>query len=106
MTRYCVPLFQEPSQFISVDIDGANYGIKTRQLAGRQYISISKNSETLCSNVMLSDRRWVIYAKYKEIGGDFMPIDTQGNDNPTYDGWNDRYVLVFDTEPEYCEDYL
>lgn len=37
----------------------------------------------------------VAHAEYLGLGGDFVFVDTQGSDDPTYDGLNSRYVLVF-----------
>jgi len=34
-------------------------------------------------------------AQYREFQGDFMFIDTQGDSDPVYTGFESRYVLVY-----------
>lgn len=105
--KYYIPLKKgEPSQRIVVDIGTDSFSLTTRQMGGRQYLSIDRNGETVCQNVLLTDREWVVKARYLFDGGDFMPVDTQGNENPTYHGWGERFFLVFDTQPVYEEDYV
>lgn len=106
MTVHYIPLGQDPSQHVVTSINGNTYNITTRQMGARQYISIKLNGDTICNNVLLTDRQWVIRARYLFDLGDFMPIDMQGTDNPTYDGWGTRYYLMFDDSPVYEEDYV
>lgn len=105
--KHYIPLKKnEPSQRVVVDVDTISFSITTRQMGGRQYITIESNGETVCENVLLTDREWVIKAPYLFNAGDFMPVDTQGTEDPTYHGWGERFFLIFDTEPVYEEDYV
>lgn len=93
-----IPLQPFPSQQIVVTVGGQNVTIVTRQLGGRQYFSASTSGLVLCRNVLFVDRTFLIQAPYLGFSGDFMSVDTQGNEMPVFSQWGSRFWLVYANE--------
>lgn len=95
---YYIPLRPVPSQKVLVNIGGKMVTILIRQLAGRQYFSMSADGVVYVESSLMVDRVPLIRARYLGFGGDFMSVDTQGTDNPSFTGWGSRYFLLYDNE--------
>lgn len=92
---YTIPIKPLPSQSIATMIGEQSFVLQTRELAGRQYISISRDGELICSSVLLVNRSYIARCGYKGMAGDFFVIDTQGDAPPIYTGWGTRWLLAF-----------
>lgn len=93
-----IPLQAVPSQQIQVQLDGQPCVITLRQLGGRQYLSLSLQGTTICDNVLVQDRSAIVRAAYTGFVGDIAAVDTQGTDAPQYSGWNNRWLLLFNSD--------
>ena len=93
-----VPLQPVPSQGVQVVLGGQPCTIGLRQLAGRQYLSLSVNGTVMCQNVLLQDRSPVVRAPYLGFVGDVAVVDTQGEDPPDYTGWGSRWLLLYNPD--------
>lgn len=81
-----------------VNIAGRMATIILRQLGGRQYFSMSSDGVVYVENTLIVDRVPLIRASYLGFPGDFMSVDTQGTENPSFTGWGSRFFLIYDDE--------
>jgi len=95
MAYYSIPLSAVPSQQVVCDLSGKQVNIITRQMGGRQYLSVSVAGKVICKNVLIVDRSYLINAPYLGFAGDFICVDMQGNEMPSFTGWNTRFLLFY-----------
>lgn len=94
MTQYQIDLLQEPNQEISVEIGDYSYDIAIRTIKNETYITITRDNEVLfyskrcCNKMPLLNQRQ----------GNMYFYDNSGNDDPNWQEFNDRFILVYDDE--------
>lgn len=96
--RQIIPLAQVPSQKIIVTLDGQNCTLILRSLAGKQYLSLSVDSNPVFYNTLIVDRIPLKKYDYLPFKGDLACVDTQGTDDPDWNFWNTRFQLVYDSD--------
>jgi hypothetical protein len=105
-----VPLAPNPNQTLQIVLAGQNCAIELRSLDGyattdtvsfdgaQPYIAFSLEvsgvSITRTQNC-LNRKRLLVNRQYLGFVGDFMFIDTQGQDDPQYTGLGTRWLLVY-----------
>lgn len=105
-----VPLAPNPNQTLQIVLAGQNCAIELRSLDGyattdtvsfdgtQPYLAftldVSGVSITRTQNC-LNRKRLLINRQYLGFVGDFMFIDTQGQDDPQFDGLGTRWLLVY-----------
>lgn len=95
MTTYNVPLKPVPSQQIVVSLAGQSATIITRQMAGKQYLSLSISGNTICVNAIIRDRTPIVRTSYTGFVGDLVMVDTEGITDPSFTGYGTRYFLIY-----------
>lgn len=101
MAKFLVPLSQVPSQSVNVVLNGQPCTIDLRLLGGRQYFSLSVNGNVICRNVLTVNLSRIVRAAYTGFVGDFVVVDTQGDEPPEYTGWGTRWLLLYLEPVEY-----
>lgn len=96
--RQIIPLAQVPSQKILVTLNGQNCTLILRSLDGRQYLSLSVDSNPVFYNTLIVDRIPLKKYDYLPFVGDLACVDTQGTSDPDYLEWNTRFQLVYDSD--------
>lgn len=96
--RQIIQLAQVPSQKILVTLNGQNCTLILRSLDGRQYLSLSVDSNPVFYNTLIVDRIPLKKYDYLPFVGDLACVDTQGTSDPDYREWNTRYQLVYDSD--------
>lgn len=96
--RQIIPLAQVPSQKILVTLNGQNCTLILRSLDGKQYLSLSVDSNPVFYNTLIVDRIPLKKYDYLPFVGDIASVDTQGTSDPDYREWNTRYQLVYDSD--------
>ena len=91
---YEITLKQVPNQYVSFNIGNDGYDLQLRTVKGYLYADLYKNGEALfygrrCCNLMPLIQNQKV--------GNFYFKDKNGNENPTYDGLNDRFILIYDS---------
>lgn len=103
-------LAQNPNQTLQIVLGGQNCSIELRTLDGyattdtvsldvpQPYLafslSVSGVSITTTQNC-LNQKRLLLNRQYLGFVGDFMFIDTQGQDDPQYTGLGTRWQLIY-----------
>lgn len=96
MTNYYqIEIEQVASQDVATVVNGQACGISLREIEGRQYFGLTLNGVRLCENVLIQHNSNLVCMPYSALVGDFIAIDTQGEEPPLYTGWGDRWVLLY-----------
>jgi len=91
-----VPLAAVPSQQLSITLDGQNCLIAVYQKTTGLYFDMQFNGVPFTSTVRCLNRaRLCEDRQYLGFVGDFLFFDTQGDSDPTFDGLDGRYMLVY-----------
>lgn len=90
-----IPLSAKPSQTLSVLLAGQNCQIKVYQKTTGVYLDLYVNNQPIVTGVIARDRVLIVRQSYLGFVGDLSFFDTQGTDDPTYDGLGARYQLVY-----------
>lgn len=88
-----IPLSATPSQSLQTQLaPDKKANITLRWLANNLYFSL----DGVVTNRVCRDRqRLLVDAQYREFGGDFLFVDTQGAADPVWSGLGSRYILVY-----------
>ena len=90
-----IPLNAVPSQNLNVTLDGQLCQLSVYQKNSGLYINVSINNVLIIGGVLCLDRNRIVRDAYLGFVGDLGFIDTQGTNDPTYDGLGDRYQLIY-----------
>lgn len=82
-----------PNQYTSFNIGNDGYDIQLRTIKGSLYADLYKNGQALFYGRRCINKMPLLQDQPK---GNFYFYDKYGNENPTYDGLNDRFILVYD----------
>lgn len=98
MADYQIPLLQVPNQSVSCVLGGQSCVIVIRFMRESLFLSLYKDREPVCQNVLLVDRSAIVRAPYTGFIGDLIVVDRTGEEAPQYAGWNSRWVLLYNEE--------
>lgn len=105
-----IPLASVPNQTLQIVLGGQNCAIELRTFDGfaaSDTVSLSSPMEWLGFSLSVSgeqitttqnclnQRRLLRNRQYLGFAGDFVFVDTQGEDNPQYSGLGNRWQLVY-----------
>lgn len=102
--EYQIPLDAVPNQEKITNIGDQQCRLVVRTIDGNTFITIESEAQGyLCRGVLCVDRSAIIRADYLGFEGDFTFVDTDGEEPPHYTGFQDRWVLLYNTEgyPDY-----
>lgn len=101
--RYAINLLNEPNQSFSANLEDGqgNYWALDMNLRtysnGSLSCDISINGEVVRNGQYCNDRMPLI-GNNNLISGNIYFEDQYGTNDPFYTGFNDRYLLIYDTE--------
>ena len=90
-----IPLAATASQTLNVVLNQQLVRLDVYQRSTGLYMNVWLNDVQVVAGAICQNLNPVVHADYLGIGGDFVFVDTQGSDDPTYDGLGGRYVLTF-----------
>lgn len=64
------------------------------------FVDLKLNDRIILQGVKAENGNRIVRYKYLGFSGDLIFIDSQGNDNPVYTGFGDRWDLYYMTEEE------
>lgn len=89
-----------PNQTFKTVVDNQNCTITLRTLGGKLYFSLKINDTQIISNQICQNQTKLVPFAYLGLLGHFFFVDEKGSSDPTYDGLNTRYFLMFVSENE------
>lgn len=90
-----VPLQPVPSQIVSANLDNQNVQLNVYQKHFGLFIDVYSNNDLIIGGVICQDRNRIVRSLYLGFSGDFLFIDTQGEEDPDYTGLGARFSLVY-----------
>ena len=95
MTAVQIPLNATASQTLNVILNQRLVRLDVYQRSTGLYMDVWLNDTQIVAGAICQNLNPVVHADYLGLGGDFVFVDTQGSDDPTYDGLGDRFILTF-----------
>lgn len=90
---YRINLNNTPNQYASFNIGEDGYDIRLKTVKGMLYADLFLNGEEIVRSRRCINKMPLIYTKRL---GNFYFLDTVGNEDPTYDKLNDRFLFIYD----------
>jgi hypothetical protein len=95
-----VPLLTKPSQIVSVALNNQACTIRvfTASIGGAStamFVDLYVNNTLVIGGVIALNKTVIVRSAYLGFVGDLAFIDTQGSNDPTYDGLGTRYFLSY-----------
>ena len=91
-----IPLNAVPSQRLSIVLASQPCQLSLYTLIdGVIYMDVVLNGTPIANCVPCFNNNKIVRAAYTGFIGDFIITDTQGSDDPTYDGLGARYQLIY-----------
>lgn len=91
-----------PSQILKVVLGGQNCQIAIYQKNGQIYFDLNSNGVDIVFGVLAHDADALNPRLYAGFAGNLFFIDTQGSEDPTYEGLGSRFVLIYLTADEFA----
>lgn len=96
-----IPIKSVPNQVLTVMLTGQLTKIELSTSSdGLMYASIYLNDAAIVTGVICQNLNRLIRDAYHGFAGDLAFYDTQGSNDPTYDGLGVRYQLTYLTAAE------
>ena len=89
-----------PNQTFKTVVDNQNCTITLRTLGKKLFFTLKINDTQIISNQICQDRQQLVPFSYLGLLGNFFFVDDKGKLDPTYDGLNERFFLMFASEGE------
>ncbi len=91
-----VPLESVPSETLFITLGGQACGISVRSNNGNLYFNLLVNNEPIVVGKICRNRqRLLIGLNYRGFIGDFVFVDSQGDESPAYSGLGTRWKLYY-----------
>lgn len=94
-STYTIPLSALASQTLNVTLDGQLIRLDIYQRSTGLYMNIWLNDAQVVAGALCLNQVFIARYAYLGLPGDFVFIDTQGSDDPSYDGLGSRYILAY-----------
>ena len=91
-----IPLVVAPSQTLNVQLGDQPCRLNIRQRRTGLFVDLFVQDVAVFLGVKALDRNKLVRDAYLDFIGDLYFVDTQGTNEPTYDGLNGRYLLLWD----------
>ena len=97
-----IPIQPVPSQQVKAVLASQNCQIAIYQKLQGLFVDLNSNGEEISTGVIARNAVQLDPREYGSFSGNLMFIDTQGNDDPTYDGFGTRFFLIYLTADEFA----
>lgn len=91
-----IPLNAVPSQVLSVQLGGQSCRIGVRQRRTGLFVDLYVQDTPIALGMKAIDRKFLVRAAYRGFEGDIFFVDTQGENDPSYEGLGSRWQLAWD----------
>ena len=96
MALRIIPLVPTPSQRLAVQLGSQSCRIDVRQRRTGLFVDLYIQDVPVFQGVKALDRCRLVRDAYLGFTGDLYFADTQGTDDPTYQGLGGRFLFVWD----------
>jgi hypothetical protein len=92
-----IPLDKIPSQNFNIVLNGQYCGIKIYQKYNQVFCDLTLNERVLFKGVRCLNLVNIVPGDYLGFNGKLYFADLNGTEDPDYTGFNDRWVLVYES---------
>jgi hypothetical protein len=97
-----IPLLPIPSQIVKAILENQNCQISIYQKQGNIFVDVNVDGTDFVVAVIGLNVVPIVCREYLGFQGNLLFIDSQGSNDPTYEGLGNRYNLVYLTAEEYA----
>jgi hypothetical protein len=90
-----IPLQAVPSQAVSVTLAGQNCQINLYAKLYGMFADLYVSNALVVGGILVLDRNRMVRSTYLGFVGDLIVYDTQGANDPAFDGLGSRYLLAY-----------
>jgi hypothetical protein len=90
-----IPLQTTASQTLTVLLANQNVRLNIYQKTTGLFVDVFVSDTPVCTTILVHDRDRFVRSEYSGFIGDFIFVDTQGADDPVWDGLGVRYQLIY-----------
>lgn len=91
-----VPLESVPSQTLSITLAGQSCSVAVRSNGGSLYFTLLVNNlPVIVGSICRNRQRLLVGLGYRGFVGDFVFVDSQGDEQPAYAGLGGRWQLYY-----------
>lgn len=91
-----IPLNPVPSQSLSVQLGAQSCRINIRQRRTGVFVDLYVQDAPIALGMKAIDRKFLVRAAYTGFIGDLFFVDTQGEQDPQFNGLGSRWQLAWD----------
>lgn len=97
-----ISLKKKKLQSFTITIDNQRFGIRLYycEFTDDLFFDLDVDEVTKIRGIKVFNGNLLVRYKYLKVNGDFVFADSQGNDDPVYTGFGDRWNLYYVTEDE------
>lgn len=96
MSAVLIPLQPAKSQVVTVQLSGQSCRIKVHHRTFGMYVDLYVNDALIIGGVLALNLNKIVRSKYLGFKGDLYFQDTQGRDDPQWQGLGSRFMLLYD----------
>ena len=90
-----VPTEKLPNQTLWIDLDGQSCEIHLYERFGFMFFDLKVEDDVIIQGQICLNNTNLIQYKHLKFNGQLKFVDTQGNNDPYYTGFNERYALTY-----------
>lgn len=90
-----IPIEQIPNQTLWIDLNNQSCEIHIYERYGYTFMDITVDDEVVIQGQLCLNNTDIIQYNHLKFNGQLKFVDTQGNNDPYYTGFNERYALVY-----------
>lgn len=90
-----IPIEPVPSQKMNIVLSQQNCSLKIYQKSGLVYVDLAIAGTPVVYAGLARNRVNLVRGSYLHFSGNLMFVDTQGNSDPVYTGFNSRWLLTY-----------
>lgn len=98
MSIYAIPIRPVPLQRLNVLLGDQACRINIRQRRTGIFLDLYEQDRPVIQGVKALNLVRMIRDQYLDFSGDLFFADTQGKEDPKYDGLGTRWILLWDTD--------
>lgn len=95
-----VPLDAVASQEVTIPLGNQVCQLKVYEKFYGLFMDVSVNDTLIIGGVICENKNRIVREAYRGFVGDFCFIDTQGDEDPSYDGIGTRFFLSYLSEAD------
>lgn len=95
MSAQIVPLVAQPSQTLTTQLGGQACAISVYQKSTGLFLDLAVNGVPVVTAKLCLNGVGLVGYAYLGFSGQLGFVDTEGSNDPTYDGLGTRYILVY-----------